>query len=171
MKTSTIVLLAVCVAVGVAGCSKAVGDSASEKRAYAQKMKTDTIAELYQEKPEAKAKIANAAGYAVFSNININLFLLSSGNGFGIVHDTSKGEETYMKMRFFGVGLGLATIRRPGAGISATLSTPSLVCVPRKAWVVRRTRRFGCRLLERRSRRRVRMVDSPTSITASRRSR
>ena len=107
MKTSTAVLLAVCVAVAISGCSKAVGDSASEKREYAQKMKADTIAELYQEKPEAKAKIANAAGYGVFSNININLFLLSSGNGYGIVHETSGGEETYMKMRMFGVGLGL----------------------------------------------------------------
>ena len=100
------VLLAACIAVGVAGCSKAVGNTASEKRSYAQQMKTDTIAELYQEKPEAKAKIANAAGYGVFSNININLFLLSAGNGYGIVHETSGGKETYMKMRGFGVGLG-----------------------------------------------------------------
>ena len=107
MKTSVMVLLAVCVAVGISGCSKAVGDSDSEKRSYAQKMKKDTIAELYQEKPEAKAKIKNAAGYAVFSNININLFLLSSGNGYGIVRDQSNGDETYMKMRMFGVGLGL----------------------------------------------------------------
>ena len=69
-------------------------------------MKADTLAELYQEKPETKAKIANAAGYGVFSNININLFLLSSGNGYGIVHETSSGKDTYMKMRGFGVGFG-----------------------------------------------------------------
>ena len=106
MKTSTILLLAVCVAVCVAGCSKAVGTTPSEKRAYAQQMKKDTIAELYQGKPEAKAKIANAAGYGVFSNININLFLLSSGNGYGIVHDQSSGKDIYMKMRGFGVGFG-----------------------------------------------------------------
>ncbi len=107
MKTITTILLAVCIAAGVAGCSKAVGNTASEKRDYAQEMKKNTIAELYEKKPEAKAKIANAAGYGVFSNININLFLLSSGNGYGIVHETSSGEETYMKMRMFGVGLGL----------------------------------------------------------------
>ncbi|MFZ9011850.1 MAG: YSC84-related protein [Anaerohalosphaeraceae bacterium] len=70
-------------------------------------MKEDTLAELYEKKPEARAKIANAAGYGVFSNININLFLLSSGNGYGIVHEMSSAEETYMKMRFLGVGLGL----------------------------------------------------------------
>ena len=107
MKTSIMVLLAACIAAGVAGCSKTVGDTASEKKDYAQEMKKNTIAELYEKKPKAKAKIANAAGYAVFSNININLFLLSSGNGYGIVRDQSSGEETYMKMRMFGVGLGL----------------------------------------------------------------
>jgi lipid-binding SYLF domain-containing protein len=106
MKTSITVLLAICVVVAISGCSKAVGDTASEKRAYAQKMKADTLAELYQEKPETKAKVANAAGYGIFSNININLFLLSSGNGYGVVHENSTGDETYMKMRGFGVGFG-----------------------------------------------------------------
>ena len=106
MKTITTVLLAVCIAVTISGCSKAVGDSASEKRAYAQQMKKDTISELYEKKPEARSKIANAAGYGVFSNININLFLLSSGNGYGIVHENSSGEDIYMKMRGFGVGFG-----------------------------------------------------------------
>ncbi|MHC5158504.1 MAG: lipid-binding SYLF domain-containing protein [Planctomycetota bacterium] len=106
MKTSITVLLAICVVVAISGCSKAVGDDASEKRAYAQQMKTDTLAELYEKKPEAKEKIANAAGYGVFSNINLHLFLLSSGNGYGIIHDQSNGEETYMKMRGFGVGFG-----------------------------------------------------------------
>ncbi|MEN8127003.1 MAG: hypothetical protein ABFR90_04265 [Planctomycetota bacterium] len=107
MKLRTAVLLVVCLAVVITGCRKAEGTNPSEKRDYAQKMKKDTLAELYQERPEAKKLIANAAGYAVFSNININLFLLSSGNGYGIAHNASTAEETYMKMRFFGVGLGL----------------------------------------------------------------
>ena len=106
MQKTTILIALVVLSVVIAGCSKAVGDTASEKRAYAQQMKQDTLAELYQEKPETKAKIANAAGYGVFSNININLFLLSSGNGYGIVHETSSGKDTYMKMRGFGVGFG-----------------------------------------------------------------
>ena len=80
MKTIATVLLTICVTVAMSGCSKAVGNTTDEKRAYAQQMKKDTLAELYEEKPEAKAKIADAAGYGVFSNININLFLLSSGN-------------------------------------------------------------------------------------------
>jgi lipid-binding SYLF domain-containing protein len=106
MKTRIFVLLALAIAVTLSGCSKAVGNTADEKRAYAQQMKKDTLAELYENKPEAKAKIANAAGYGVFSNINLHLFLLSSGNGYGIIHENPSGEETYMRMRGFGVGLG-----------------------------------------------------------------
>lgn len=107
MKAITTILLTICVTVAISGCSKAVGNTSDEKRAYAQQMKKDTLAELYEKKPVAKAKIANAAGYGVFSNINVNLFLLSSGNGYGVVHNQSTGEETYMKMNMFGVGLGL----------------------------------------------------------------
>lgn len=106
MKKVTIALLAACIAVSISGCSKAVGNTASEKRDYAQQMRSDTIAELYQKKPEAKAKIENAPGYGVFSNININLLLLSSGNGYGIVHEKATSKDTYMKMRALGVGLG-----------------------------------------------------------------
>ena len=129
MKTRITVLLAVGIAVAISGCSKAVGDDASEKRTYVQKMKADTLAELYQEKPETKAKIADAVGYGVFSNININLLLLSSGNGYGIVHETSSGDETYMKMRGFGVGFGaensvdLDTLNKQIAEIEADVAT------------------------------------------------
>ncbi|UCG80015.1 MAG: hypothetical protein JSV60_08595, partial [Desulfobacterales bacterium] len=45
-------------------------------------------------------------GYGVFSNIGLNVFLLASGNGFGVVVDTATGQRTYMKMRSVGVGMG-----------------------------------------------------------------
>jgi lipid-binding SYLF domain-containing protein len=69
-------------------------------------MRDNVLAELYQKRPEAKEKIAKAAGYGTFSNININLFLLSSGNGYGVVHNNTTGDDTFMKMRMLGVGLG-----------------------------------------------------------------
>ena len=69
-------------------------------------MRDGVLAELYQKKPEAREKIANAAGYGTFSNININLLLVSTGNGYGIVHNNATGDETFMKMRMIGVGLG-----------------------------------------------------------------
>ena len=105
MNIRTLVLLTV-VGIALAGCASPQGGSVSEKRTYVVDMRDGVLAELYQEKPEAKAKIAKAAGYGTFSNININLFLVSSGNGYGLVHDNATGKDTYMKMRMVGVGLG-----------------------------------------------------------------
>lgn len=62
---------------------------------------------LYKEKPETKAKIANAAGYATFSNIGVNIIFLSAGGGSGVVHDNKTGKKTYMSMGTAGVGIGL----------------------------------------------------------------
>ena len=94
------------IAMVFAGCATPVGDTASEQKAYVQKMRTETLAELYKEKPITRETIAKSTGYAVFSNININLFLLSSGNGYGIARNMKTGEDIYMKMRSLGVGLG-----------------------------------------------------------------
>jgi hypothetical protein len=46
-------------------------------------------------------------GYAVFSNINTNLFLFSSGNGYGVAIDNSSAIKIYMKMNFIGFGPGI----------------------------------------------------------------
>jgi lipid-binding SYLF domain-containing protein len=51
--------------------------------------------------------IKEAAGYGVFSNVNINLLIASAGQGFGVVVDNKTGKQTYMKMAQLGVGLGL----------------------------------------------------------------
>ena len=71
-------------------------------------MKDDTLAELYQKKPETRAMIKNAAGYWVFSNINTQLLIFGSGNGYGVVVDNSTSKKTFMKMAQVGAGLGVA---------------------------------------------------------------
>ena len=89
-----------------AGCRTPVGDTAAQQRAYALRMRDQTLAELYKARPETKAKTANAPGYGVFSNININVLLLSTGNGYGVVRDNATGKDTVMNMRMIGVGFG-----------------------------------------------------------------
>ena len=106
MNTKTLVMLALVGAV-ISGCSTPKGATVSEKRAEVLKTRDGMLAELYEEKPETKAKIAEAAGYGAFSNINVNLFLASTGNGYGIVHNNDTGEDTYMRMAMVGVGVGL----------------------------------------------------------------
>ncbi|MHC4844467.1 MAG: lipid-binding SYLF domain-containing protein [Planctomycetota bacterium] len=102
-----LLMLLLLLAVLVTGCSRPKGGTFAEKRAYAFEMRDATMAELYEKKPITREKIANAAGYGSFSNINLNLFLLSSGNGYGVVHNNATGEDTIMRMQMLGVGLGL----------------------------------------------------------------
>ncbi|MBD3801390.1 MAG: hypothetical protein IE886_08160 [Campylobacterales bacterium] len=83
------------------------GKTAEEKRQEVQKMKAETLAMLYKEAPEAKAMIKKAYGYAVFSNIGVNIILVSAGGGSGVAHDNQTGKDTYMNMGTVGVGLGL----------------------------------------------------------------
>ena len=72
-------------------------------------MRDSVLADLYKLHPELKSKIKSAAGYAVFSNIGINLVLASFAGGHGIVvkHGKLKETETFMKMGSAGLGLGL----------------------------------------------------------------
>lgn len=80
--------------------------TSEEKRQEIQDMKNEVLATLYEEAPEAEGKIANAAGYAVFSNIGVNLLLVSTANGSGVAHNNETHEDTYMKMFSAGVGVG-----------------------------------------------------------------
>jgi lipid-binding SYLF domain-containing protein len=89
------------------GCATIQGSSVKEQRAYVLEMRDKALEDLYAKTPIAKTQIKKAAGYGVFSNIGTNLFLLSSGNGFGAVYDAKSKETTYMKMRSLGLGIGL----------------------------------------------------------------
>ena len=88
-----------------AGLFGAKGDSAEEKRAKVRKERDGILEKLYAAKPEAKGKIQSAAGYGAFNNKNMNLFLLSSGHGYGMIVDKD-GKETFMAMGSLGGGVG-----------------------------------------------------------------
>ena len=83
-----------------------MGDSNEEKRVLVRKQREEILAKLYASNPEAKEKIQKAAGYGTFNNKSMNLFLLSTGHGYGVVMDKS-GKETFMAMGSIGGGVGL----------------------------------------------------------------
>ncbi|TQF71209.1 YSC84-related protein [Pseudoalteromonas luteoviolacea] len=91
----------------LAGCASMGAGDIAQKRADIIKMKNATLAQLYSEKPDTRAQIKSAVGYAVFSNANVNLLLVSAGTGYGVVHNNQSGQFTYMNMAEGGVGLGL----------------------------------------------------------------
>ena len=84
----------------------AKGDNPDEKRAAVRKDRDEILAKVYAAHPDTKAKIQKAAGYGTFNNKNLNLFLLSSGHGYGMIVDKS-GKETFMAMGSLGTGVGM----------------------------------------------------------------
>jgi lipid-binding SYLF domain-containing protein len=106
-KRNYLIITAVVIALpALAGLFSAKGDSVGEKRDAVRKDRDDILAKLYAAHPEAKDEIAKAAGYGTFNNKNMNLFLLSTGHGYGMVVDKS-GTETFMAMGSLGGGVGL----------------------------------------------------------------
>ena len=94
-------------AIAASGCAKAKGTTPAEKRNYTLDMREDTLKKLYKEQPDARAKVKGSAGYAVFSSVGLNLFVLASGNGFGVVRNNKSGSDVYMKMKEIGIGIGI----------------------------------------------------------------
>ena len=83
------------------------GESNDTLRKERIKDSKNTLKLLYKYAPESKSMIANSYGYATFSNVGVNLILLSAEGGKGLAHNNKTGKNTYMNMGSGGVGLGL----------------------------------------------------------------
>ncbi|WP_374211866.1 lipid-binding SYLF domain-containing protein [Alteromonas gilva] len=81
--------------------------SVAEKRQAILTMQDQALSRLYSEKPDTRSQVASSAGYAVFSNANINVIFFAAGTGYGVVNNNQTGTKTYMNMAEGGVGLGL----------------------------------------------------------------
>jgi len=88
-------------------CHTPKGSTPEEQRMSVLEMRDQTIRELNQREPASKRELANAAGYAVFSNFGTQFIILSSGNGYGVAIDNSDHSRTYMKTLGIGAGLGI----------------------------------------------------------------
>ncbi|MFN0012638.1 MAG: hypothetical protein ACKVS8_13450 [Phycisphaerales bacterium] len=83
------------------------GDTVDKKRAAVEKERDAMLTELYGIKPEIKERMKKAAGYATFSKTEVNLLLLASGNGYGVLVDQATGKKTYMRVGSLGGGVGV----------------------------------------------------------------
>lgn len=88
------------------GCA-APGQTRHDQRQHIDNTESQVLNELYQLKPDLRGDLAKAPGYAVFSNVNVNLLFASAGTGYGVVVNNRSRGRTYMKMGELGVGLGL----------------------------------------------------------------
>ena len=91
----------------LSACTTTSTKPTHDKRQDVLAMKTETLNDLYKIKPQTKSMIAEAPGYAVFSNANVNIIFASFGGGYGVVKNNTTGKHTYMKMGELGIGIGL----------------------------------------------------------------
>jgi hypothetical protein len=107
MKPLFILILALALASSAqAGLFGPKGDSNDEKKATIRKQRDEMLAQLYSAKPEMKKVLKKAAGYATFSQVNVNLLLLATANGYGAAVDNKTKKETFMRMGSLGGGIG-----------------------------------------------------------------
>ena len=94
-------------ALTIGGCATTGGKTPAGKRQSILAMHNEVLSDLYKLKPDVKSQISSAPGYAVFSNVNINIILASFGGGYGVVKNNKTGKQTFMNMGEVGVGLGI----------------------------------------------------------------
>ncbi|GAB5558411.1 MAG: hypothetical protein SynsKO_00580 [Synoicihabitans sp.] len=103
MKTKTIIPIILSLAIFA---SPTLAATIEDERNEVRSMRDQVLADLYELKPNAEGRIKKAEGYAVFSNVGINLVFASFAGGHGVVVD-DHGNETFMKMGSAGLGFGL----------------------------------------------------------------
>jgi lipid-binding SYLF domain-containing protein len=81
--------------------------SKEEEKREIKQSHDETLAQLYKLQPTAKKAVQSAAGYAVFSNFGMKIFVAGGGNGEGMAVDNSTKAVTYMKMVEVQAGLGM----------------------------------------------------------------
>ena len=91
----------------LAGSTARAKETNQQKRDAIQKMATDTLNNLYQIHPAARADVQKSAGYAVFDNTGVHLLLVSTAHGSGLAVNSKTKQDTYMKMISAGAGLGV----------------------------------------------------------------
>lgn len=85
-----------------------------QQRAEIRKMAGDTLVRLYRMQPSAKTLINKSAGYAVFSNFGMKIFVFGGGTGKGIAMYRDTKQESFMKMVEVqaGIGIGVKKFRQ-----------------------------------------------------------
>jgi hypothetical protein len=93
------------------------GDKKERQREEVRSIARTTIEDLYRLQPKARAELEKAAGYAVFSNFGLKIFVGGGGSGNGVAFDRDRfidsgwelGGQTTLSAKLSGEGGSLFT--------------------------------------------------------------
>ena len=91
----------------LAMASAAFAATVQEQQRETRQKVAETLNKLYERKPSAQMALNNAEGYAVFASSGIKLGILGDSHGRGLAHNNKTGEDIFMRMKEFQVGLGV----------------------------------------------------------------
>ena len=106
MKNNTIILGIFMFLLSLLIAIPTYSESTAEKRSEILKMESETLQLLYSKDKNAKRNVQSAAGYAVFSNFGMKIFLAGGGKGSGVAVNNKTNNKTFMKMVELQAGLG-----------------------------------------------------------------
>ena len=72
-------------------------DDKAKKQAEIKKVTQTSLQKFYKARPDLKAEVEKAPGYAVFTTYGLS-FIIGGAGGKGIAHDNKTNKDTYMHM-------------------------------------------------------------------------
>jgi lipid-binding SYLF domain-containing protein len=104
IRTAITMMMAVVLVLTVAVSSLAATKEDQQKKI--EEMTQQSLQQLYDSQPLARAAVEKAAGYAVFSDMGVKILFGGSGHGQGLAVNNKTGQQTFMKMVELQAGLG-----------------------------------------------------------------
>ena len=93
LKCAATVLFLIVFAVGCAGTKSKTQSEKNAARDSVRTMTEETLAQLYQKAPAAEDAVADAAGYAVFSDFGVKILIMGGAGGSGMAVDNATKQE------------------------------------------------------------------------------
>lgn len=89
------------------GCMSPKGETPAAQCRYIDQVRIAAVSELGIERPDVKAKLESAPGYAVFNGRIVSLFHIGTRRSYGVVYDNKTGDSTYMSFFEFDLAAAL----------------------------------------------------------------